>query len=116
MEDRSEYLLEVLNAMLQALPPITYNEFNRVFPANEFKDALRKVELKYPELGLARYETDEEGVTFVSILATITDILCRKRLAVIIPDEVEDIENALNQQITAFTYLEYGDKGGKKTK
>jgi len=107
LSDKEKYLLEVFNAMLKSMPDITYGEFNRIFPSDDKKEELRKTELKYPELGLARYDTPSEGVSYVSLMATITDILCKKRLTVVVEKSHSNqtVEEAFNKKIIGFDFI-----------
>ena len=107
LNEKEKYLLEVLNTMIKSMPAITYGEFNKVFPSKEKKEELRKTELKYPELGLARYGTDSEGISHVSILSTITDILCRKRLTIMVEkgSSSPKLEEMYNKKIIGFDFI-----------
>jgi hypothetical protein len=87
--DKEKYLLEVLNSMLSCLPEITYSEFNRMFIASD-KLKLMEYEQKYNELGLTKSDennNDWDAVSTLSIIATITDILCGKRLAIVCDED-----------------------------
>lgn len=73
--------MSMLNSMIRS-KDITYGEFNRLMPFGEHVQKLRDEEKKYPELGIARYETKEEGISTLTIIASITDVLIGKRLGV----------------------------------
>jgi hypothetical protein len=93
MEPLEERLLKILNAMIQNSAPIRYMDFNKFIPADT-EEGLRDAEKEYPELGMTNYKTeiledgvlkykyheDTLGITTLSIIATITDVLIGKRL------------------------------------
>lgn len=59
-EDR---LLEILNEMISLCEPITYQEFNKILKAKDVSK-LRAYEAKNKEVGLASYDTDNEGIKY----------------------------------------------------
>ena len=81
MTNKEEYLISMLNSVVKSRD-ITYGEFNHLIPFGEYVQKLRDEEEKYPELGIARYETEEEGISTLTIIASITDVLIGKRLGV----------------------------------
>jgi hypothetical protein len=81
--DKEERLLMVLNNMLSCVGPVTYGDFNKVFPAIDI-EKLREFEKEDDAFGSARYGTPMEGISTLSIIATITDILMGKRLGVVL--------------------------------
>jgi hypothetical protein len=104
--EKEEYALEVLNAMLNSLPqPITYGEFNKVFPVGANKFILEENESRYKELGIARFGTSLEGISIMSIMATLTDCLIGKRLAIEIDIVSEDYEILKNAKIIKFKWV-----------
>ncbi|MFW6173111.1 MAG: hypothetical protein ACOC5T_05145 [Elusimicrobiota bacterium] len=84
--DAESYLIQMLDEII-SVKDITYDEFNHIIPFGEDKYLLRKIGKEYPELGIARYGTPEEGISTFSLLASITSVLIGKRLAVIIQEE-----------------------------
>lgn len=85
MEERKQELIELLNKLFEILP-MTYEELNRIFPYTNSKrrGKLRKLEKENVKLGLAAYDTPSEGVSTLSLIATITDVLCDARLGFIV--------------------------------
>lgn len=83
MEDK---LIEVINNMLKLCEPIKYEDFNRIVKAKNV-DELRNYEKIEPKVGIAKYDTKDEGISTLSIIATITDILIGKRLAFSLDDD-----------------------------
>lgn len=75
-----EKLVNVLNEMISNCEIIKYDEFNKVFKVKN-KEQLRKLESEVPEVGICKYDTEDEEISTLSIIATITDILVGKRLA-----------------------------------
>jgi len=71
---------KIITKMITLCQPIKYDNFNTIVPAIE-KWKLREYEDKENKVGLAAYDTKEEGISTLSIIATITDILVGKRLA-----------------------------------
>lgn len=92
IQDRKDLLVKLLNDVL-ARQDITYGELNRVIPFDDV-EALHKLERKYPDLGIARYGTGREGVSFLSLIATITRVLCDDSLAFVIPEQVATADEA----------------------
>ena len=87
-KEREDSLISILNAMLDLTGPIPYREFNTFFKVKD-QAGLVSLEKENPKLGLATDYTscnpdDELGVSTVSILATITDVLADRRLAAIV--------------------------------
>jgi len=88
MERRRERLLALLNAL--AVHP----DFGRIYdstgrdlvfhwgPEKEEKDAILAIEEEFPELGLDERDGGY-AITVASLLATVTDVLCGKRLGFI---------------------------------
>jgi len=81
-----EKLIEVINNMLKLCEPIKYEDFNKILKAKNV-DELRNYEILEPKVGLSKYGTAEEGISTLSIIATITDILIGKRLSFILDDD-----------------------------
>ena len=78
--EAEERLLKILNDAWACLPSrCIYNEFNASTSWEEAFDKLQALEKKdYPELGIVEAK---KGMTVLSLFATITDVLCGKRLA-----------------------------------
>jgi hypothetical protein len=72
--------VSIITKMLSLCEPTTYKEFNKILKANN-RDELRAYEKEHPEVGLAQYGLTDEGVSTLSILATITELLIGERLA-----------------------------------
>ncbi len=70
----TEELCEILNKAYKLLPEKpTYGEFNRIFKIKENSNKLRDLESQYPIIGICRFGTPDEGLSVVSLIATITD-------------------------------------------
>jgi len=54
-------------------------------------EALREAEGQYPELGIARFGTPDEGISTISLLATVSAVFCGKRLGVILQEDDNDV-------------------------
>jgi hypothetical protein len=81
----NQKLLETINEMISLCEPVHYSNFNVTLKAKNIA-TLRIAEGKTPEIGIANAGKDNEGISTLSIIATITDILIQKRLAFIIDD------------------------------
>jgi len=95
--NKEKYLLEVLNAMIEISRPVKYSDFN-LFIKPKNKNTLLKTEKKYQELGIAMFKKTAKinngvkfvysdsliGISIISIIATITDILIGKRLGFVV--------------------------------
>lgn len=82
-DKRKDRLLKVLNAMWGKIVPLEYGEFNVDFVPLE-PDGIEKLEKRFPELIC---KEDREGnwtTSTVGIMATITEVMCGDRLALII--------------------------------
>lgn len=77
MRNRKDEVVKVLNKMLELCEPITYDEFNIIIKAKNIGDLI-DYEEEYPEVGIS-----SKGISTLSIIATITDILCDERLGFI---------------------------------
>ena len=79
--NKEERLLKVINTMIQLCEPIKYSEFNKKIKAIN-RDELLKAEKEESTLGVSNFnKKNETGISTLSIIATITDILIGKRLA-----------------------------------
>lgn len=102
MASKEEYLISMLNSMIKS-KDITYGEFNHLIPFGVNTQKLRDEEKKYPELGIARYGTVEEGISTLTIMASITDVLIGKRLGVNLGGSKDiPVEDRL---ITGFSFI-----------
>jgi hypothetical protein len=73
-------LIELLNK-LAAIEPGLYRSCHRVVVGPEHDSALLGLEKEYPEIGLSLLDTSGKyQMTFASLLATVTDVLCGSRL------------------------------------
>lgn len=84
--DKEKRLIDCFNEFFKQ-HKFTYGQLNTFFDLTKEKDKLHLLEKKYSELGLAGKEG--EGVSVISLFATITDFLCEKRFAVIIDNDKE---------------------------
>lgn len=114
-----EYLIKMLDSIITA-KDITYGEFNNIisFDGDE-RDNLRQIKQEYPELGIAKYKTYDEGISTMSIMASITSVLIGKRLAVILGEsELQDTDkdNDDDRLILGFTFIEDGSLNRKVIK
>jgi hypothetical protein len=97
---REDELIVVLNKILEVLKPLKYEDLNNLFPEGE-NGSLERIEREDTRIGIRpiTYASPEHGwcVSTLSILATITDVLVDKRLALQIDD---------NGFITGFQWYE----------
>lgn len=96
-----EEVVEVINKMFELCEPVTYAEFNTLIKAKDIKN-LQKFEKEHPEVGLVKQDK-LEGISTLSIIATITDILIGERLAFIVNTEDNDF---IQGQIVGVKWLE----------
>lgn len=85
----------------------TYGEFNKVFSVDSV-DVLRNFEKDQRWLGIARYGTKNEGISIISLFASIVDFLSDGwRLSII----AEGTENTPMEEqiITGFEMIRYDD-------
>ena len=85
-EDTNNRLIEVINKMISLCEPIKYKDFNVTLKAKNISE-LQKAEQENQEIGIANSGKDNEGISTLSIIATITDILIQKRLAFNVEDD-----------------------------
>lgn len=105
-EAKMDELLDTLNEMFKLCEPVVYKDFNKVIKALDV-EKLRAYEKEHPKVGMARYGTPEEGISIMSIIATITDILVGKRLAFIVENKDPQF---IKGQITGVTWFEKNPK------
>ena len=87
--ERQDQVLRAINIMLKLCEPIKYTEFNKFLPAKN-GDVLCKLEKRFPAIGISARpgeKTEVWGITTLSMIATITDILCKKRMQFHIDEE-----------------------------
>lgn len=80
---RQKELIDLLNEALAACAPIKHTDFNVWMPPKNGDDAtLRQIESENEKLGVnAAGKNAPWSLTTLSLMATITDVLCDKRLA-----------------------------------
>jgi hypothetical protein len=91
---RADYLIILLNKTWVCLTPVRYIDFNEKFSIPKDCDKgqeLLALERNNPKLGLAtiypqQVKYPDVGVGIMSLMATITDVLCDKRLAAEVDD------------------------------
>ncbi len=92
IEERKEELLIVLNQMISLCHPITYAEFNKQLQEIKY-GTLEEAERVNDKIGIISMVdidgANATGISTLSIIATITDILCDKRLAFNIDKETD---------------------------
>ncbi len=107
MENKIKKLETYLNFVWSLIPDKpTYGEFNKVFPVKDNVNVLRNFEKDNIWLGIAKYDSKNEGISIISLFASITDYLSDGwRLSVI----TESVENTpTNKQIiTGFKIIKY---------
>lgn len=87
MEQRKERLIELLTKLARIEPAI-YQKCCHEVVGTEHEKALIELEEDYPELGIHRQEADGKfKVTFPSLLATVTDVLCGERVCFNVVDD-----------------------------
>ena len=85
--NRKDKVLKVINNMIDLCEPIKFSEFNKIIKAKDIVD-LRIAEANEDKIGLANYDTEQEGISTLSLIATITDLLCDERLAFIVDNDI----------------------------
>ncbi len=104
---RKDMLIKLFNLLL-AIRPITYGELNaKIAFKGEQLEKLLELEQQCIELGIADCESDSDGVSVFSLMATITDILCDDRLAFKLssPSENNDPSDPNGLEIIGVTWL-----------
>jgi len=92
MEEKEKYLVDMLNKLFK-IKNITYGEFNKLISFGDKVPELRELEKEFPKLGLAAFDSEDEGISTLSIMATITDVLCGKRFSIIVDKTDGDYNN-----------------------
>ena len=80
---KEQLLLDFMNEIFKAIPPLTYTDFNRKFLGID-KESIFEVEKKYPfvVIGIGGTNVDEGTISIVGMMASITGLLLNdKRLA-----------------------------------
>lgn len=70
-EDANVYALEVLTRMF-SLRPIYYEDFNKVFAMGDKIQDFRTLEDKFPDIGMAKAYTPDEGFSITSFISTVS--------------------------------------------
>ncbi|MCK9568863.1 hypothetical protein M0R72_07980 [Candidatus Pacearchaeota archaeon] len=85
-------LLTELFDKLFAIRPIRYGELNsQISFFRKDRYDLLELERQVPKLGVAECAGSTDGVSALSLMATITDILCDDRLAFVVDDNSKNI-------------------------
>ena len=112
IEKKAEELLRVLNQILESCKPITYEEFNTLLYEKE-EGLLEKIEKEDNRIGLRYLDYDDKSKGFcastLTILATMTDMLLGKRLAI----ECDDKETKIIDRFTWYEQPKTEEGGGK---
>ena len=98
---KKDKVIELVTKMLQLSDDITYGEFNKKIKALDTGVGLSALEEKNPEVGLANIHVDNRpvvGISTLSIIATITDILCGDRLTFLVDDDDDD-DTPINDKV-----------------
>jgi len=88
MEQRKERLIELLTKLAKIEPAI-YSKCSQEAVGPEHDKVLVELEGEYPELGLHKHANGKFRVTFPSLLATVTDILCGERICFNLDDDAQ---------------------------
>jgi hypothetical protein len=94
--ERKMRVIEILNTLIKLCQPFTYDEFNKKIDAID-SDKLFEYEKQNIEAGLVCIKKDGEdpkkdlyGISTLSLIASITDILVGDRLAFQISDDEKE--------------------------
>lgn len=74
-------LITILNRIIEQCEPLRYEDFNKVIKGKD----LEALEASNPKVGIT-FRDGDCCVTTLSLIATITDYLCDKRLSFIVDD------------------------------
>lgn len=97
LEERKNRVTKILNDLIKLCQPITYDEFNKKIEAID-SNKLYEYEQINPEAGLLNMGVSDDpnavkfGISTLSIIATITDILIGDRIAFCISDGKDEKE------------------------
>jgi len=107
MEEKVKQLEKHLNHVWDLLDvKPTYGEFNKVFPVGDNVQELRDFENENEWLGIARYDTDIEGISIFSLMASITDFLTDGYRLTINTESEEGVPME-GQEVVGFQLLKY---------
>jgi hypothetical protein len=94
-QDKEQFLLDTLNTMIQSCEPVYYKSINKKFP--QIDNKLVEAEKENDCIGLTIVDKSPQhfdnitwGFSTISLIATITDCLIDKRLAVIVETDGPD--------------------------
>lgn len=76
---KKDEVIDIINKMFMLCEPITYGEFNKKMKAIDVIK-LREEEKQNEKIGVANYGKEDEGISILSLIATITDVLVDDRL------------------------------------
>ncbi|MFA5154369.1 MAG: hypothetical protein WC554_17615 [Clostridia bacterium] len=108
LKERKDRVIKILNDLFKLCQPITYGDFNKKIEAID-SNKLYEYEQSNPEAGLLNMSSGEDpnslkfGISTLSIIATITDILVGDRIAFCISDGKDEKESS--KDITKDTIL-----------
>lgn len=107
MKNKIQKLEDHLNFIWSLIPnKPTYGEFNKVFPVDPNINVLRNFELENEWFSIARYDTKDEGLSILSLFASITDFLTDGyRLS--FETESEEGTPVADQTIVGFKMINY---------
>lgn len=107
MENKIKKLEDHLNYVWSLIPnKPTYGEFNKIFPVNDNVEILRNFEKEHKWIGIAKYNTKNEGISTISLFASIVDYFSDGWRLAIVTSGKEDtpIEE---QDIIGFEIIKY---------
>lgn len=84
--NREDELIETLNKMIDSCNGIKLTDFNLDIP-EKTKDLLVNLEKENNKIGIKKLYPEGYGISVLSMIATITDILVDRRLAFIVDGE-----------------------------
>lgn len=97
-QEKQDKVILLLNEMINRVETqITYGQINKGFPVADYP-SFEAFEKENPEVGLTSY-----GWSILSMIATITDVLCGKRLAFMV--ECKDGVDKMDQIVTGVCWL-----------
>ena len=104
---KEQRVLNCLNSLIR-LKNISYGDINKVVPfEGKLKFQLRGLQHHYPELGIIACPTlKEEGVSSLSLLSTVTEILIGKSLALMIDTNPELITPTFERPIKHVDWID----------
>jgi hypothetical protein len=94
MNKKIKELEKKLNLLWSKLPKKpTYNEFNSFFPFDENVPFLRQFERENKWVGIANYSNELEGISVISLIASIVDFLTDGTRLAVITEKNEEHED-----------------------